>query len=103
MVACFIAVSAESIYASVLEADSLGTAGIAVITIAALFTRAGGPISASATLVVALASSATAKYVFAYEATFLLSLGLSIVVFSMLAPLDFRNRGQRMQSGCLED
>jgi len=88
--ACLIALSAESIYALVLEADSLGTAGIAVITIAALFTRVGGPISASATLVVALASSAIAKYVFEYEAPFVFSLGLSILVFLVLAPLDAR-------------
>ena len=71
-----------------MEADSLGTAGIAVITIAALFTRVGGPISASVTLVVALVSSATAKYLFEYEAPFLLSLGLSIFVFLILTPLD---------------
>ena len=82
---CVIALSADSIYDLVLEADSLGTAGIVVITIAALFTRLGGPISAVATLLVALASSATAKYGFDYEAPFLLSLLLSVVVFTAAA------------------
>lgn len=89
---CLIALSAESIYDLVLEADSLGTAGIAVITVAALFTRLGGPVSASMTLVVALASSASAKYVFDHEAPFLLSLALSIAVFLTLSPFD---RGSR--------
>jgi Na+/proline symporter len=94
VVSCFIALSAESIYDLVLEADSLGTAGIAVITIAALFTRRGGPISASATLVVAFISSAGAKYVFHYEAPFLLSLVLSVIVFLALSPIDRRLRWQ---------
>jgi Na+/proline symporter len=89
---CVIALSAERIYDLVLEADALGTAGIAVVTIAALFSRLGGPISVSVTLVVALASSASAKYVFEHEAPFLLSLALSIVVFLTLSPLD---RGHR--------
>ncbi|MGB8330324.1 MAG: hypothetical protein WCE62_09360 [Polyangiales bacterium] len=95
IVSCVIALSADSIYDLVLEADSLGTAGIAVITIAALFTRSGGPLSASATLMVALASSASAKYVFHYEAPFLLSLGLSLLVFLVLAPID-RRRGRQV-------
>jgi Na+/proline symporter len=88
LAASLIALSAQSIYGLVLEADSLGTAGIAVITIAALFTRLGGPISASATLLVALVSSASAKYIFDHEAPFLLSLALSIAVFLGLAPLE---------------
>lgn len=80
-VGCAIALAAESIYGLVLEADSLGTAGIVVITVAALFTRVGGPRTAVATLIVALVSSASAKYLFDYEAPFLLSLVLSIAVF----------------------
>lgn len=88
IVSCLAALSADSIYGLVLEADSLGTAGIAVITIAAMFTRLGGPVSAIATLVVALASSAGAKYVFDYEAPFLLSLVLSIVVFLALSAFE---------------
>lgn len=88
LVGSVIALSAQSIYGLVLEADSLGTAGIAVITFAALFTKLGGPISASMTLVVALVSSASAKYLFAYEAPFVLSLALSLVVFFALAPFD---------------
>jgi uncharacterized membrane protein YccC len=88
LAASFIALSAQSIYGLVLEADSLGTAGIAVITIAALFTRLGGPISASTTLLVALVSSASAKYIFDHEAPFLLSLALSIAFFLGLAPLE---------------
>jgi len=99
IVSCVIALSAESIYDLVLEADSLGTAGIAVITIAALFTRRGGPLSATATLVVALVSSASAKYVFHYEAPFLLSLVLSIVVFLALSPIDALTLAQRDASG----
>ncbi|KPK16189.1 MAG: hypothetical protein AMJ62_06625 [Myxococcales bacterium SG8_38] len=85
-----IALSADSIYGLVLEADSLGTAGIAVITVAALFTRLGGPVSASATLMVALVSSASAKYIFDHEAPFLLSLALSIVVFLAIVPFERR-------------
>ncbi len=82
---CFVALSAESIYDLVLEADALGTAGIAVITIAALFTSAGGPVAAVSTLVVALVSSASGKYLFDYEAPFLLSLVLSIAVFVLVS------------------
>lgn len=85
-----IALSADSIYDLVLEADSLGTAGIVVITIAALFTRFGGPMTAIATLVVALGSSASAKYLFDYEAPFLLSLALSIAVFVVGAAWESR-------------
>jgi len=90
-----IALSAESIYGLVLEADSLGTAGIAVITVAALFTRLGGPVSAIGTLVAALASSASAKYIFGYEAPFLISLALSVVVFLTLAPFDPARKSAR--------
>ena len=90
---CVVALSAQSIYDLVLEADSLGTAGIAVITVAALFTGAGGPVSAIATLLVALVSSASAKYLFDYEAPFLLSLGLSIAVFVVLSCLERTARG----------
>ena len=82
---CVIALSADSIYDLVLEADSLGTAGIVVITVAALFTRWGGPMSATATLIIALVSSASAKYIFNYEAPFLLSLVLSVVVFGLVS------------------
>ena len=85
---CLVALSAESIYALVLQADALGTAGIVVITVAALFTRAGGPIAAISTLVVALASSASGKYLFDYEAPFLLSLVLSIATFVLVSRIE---------------
>jgi SSS family solute:Na+ symporter len=85
VVGCVVALSAESIYDLVLQADSLGTAGIVVITVAALFTHLGGPVSAIATLIVALVSSAGAKYLFDYEAPFLVSLGASVVVFAATA------------------
>lgn len=90
VVGCVIALSADSIYGLVLEADSLGTAGIVVITVAALFTSYGGPMTAIATLVVALASSASAKYLFGYEAPFLLSLVLSVTVFVVGAAWESR-------------
>lgn len=90
VVGCVIALAAESIYDLVLQADSLGTAGIVVITVAALFTRMGGSCAAIATLVVALVSSASAKYVFDYEAPFLLSLVLSVVVFVLVASWEGR-------------
>ncbi len=95
VVGCLVALSSDSIYGLVLEADSLGTAGIAVITIAALFTRLGGPVSASTTLIVALVSSAGAKYGFGYDAPFLLSLVLSVAVFLILTPVERRIRRTR--------
>lgn len=83
-----IALSADSIYELVLFGDSLGTAGVAVVGVMALFTRFGGAWAAITTLVVAWTASIVFEYVFPIEAPFLLSLALAAVTYPCVAILE---------------
>jgi Na+/proline symporter len=85
---CAIALSAERLFDLVLMADSLGTSGVLVVTLAALWLRVGGPWAAAATLVASLVSGQVADHVLGLDAPFLVSLGASIVTYATVAAIE---------------
>jgi Na+/proline symporter len=84
---CAIALSADRIFDLVLMADSLGTSGVLVVTLAALWMRAGGPWAAAATLVAGVVSGQVADWI-ELDAPFLISLCASIVTFATVAAME---------------
>jgi Na+/proline symporter len=91
---CAMALSAERIFDLVLQADSLGTGGLVVLLVVALFTRWGGPVSAIATLATGLVSAIVAGQALEAEVPFLTSLVCSAGVFAVVAPVERACRGR---------
>lgn len=81
LVAYALALGAESIFELVQQANGLGSAGILVVVCFGLFTRFGGARAARATLAVGFLTWALGTYVTAWEATYLISLGASLVTY----------------------
>lgn len=78
---CAIALRADGILELVMESDAFGTAGIAVVGVAGLLTRFGGPWAAFAALVAGLATSLLVRVAVDVDAPFLTSLAISGLVF----------------------
>lgn len=83
-----IALVSSSIYELVLFGDSLGTAGVAVVGVMALFTRYGGRWAAMATLSAAWAASLVFEYGLELEAPFLGSLGVAVVTYALVGAFE---------------
>jgi len=81
LAAAALALSAEGIYDIVLMADGLGTAGIAVVGVAALRSKFGGPRAACAALIAAFATSIVLANLTDFAAPFIASLGAALIVF----------------------
>lgn len=81
VVAAAMALASDSIYGLVLLADSLGTAGVAVVVVMALYTRFGGPWAAGSALVTALAVTVAGNLMGEALAPFLASLAASAGVY----------------------
>jgi Na+/proline symporter len=83
-----IALASDSIYDLVLFGDSLGTAGVAVVGVMALFTRYGGRWAAVATLSAAWGASIVFEYACGFEAPFLGSLGVAVVTYALVGAFE---------------
>lgn len=83
-----IALASSSIYELVLFGDSLGTAGVAVVGLMALFTRYGGRWAAIATLSLAWVASIVFEYVWSLPAPFLGSLGVAAVTYLVVGAFE---------------
>jgi Na+/proline symporter len=94
VVAWLLALHAEGVHALVEEASSLGSAGILVILVLGLFTRAGGAVSAYAAVLGGLVVYLAATYG-GYAWPYLLSLAAALLGYA--APLAF-GRGARSQA-----
>jgi Na+/proline symporter len=79
--ACLLALCADSIYGIVLMADGLGTAGLAVVCGAAMWSRFGGPRAALAALSGAFVTAWVLGSFTRFEAPFLASLGVALMLF----------------------
>jgi Na+/proline symporter len=88
IVAYAFALGAESIFDLVQQANGIGSAGILVIMLFALFTRFGGTWSGAATLVVGFASWAVGTYVTKWEATYVISLAASLGTYVLAGLLE---------------
>jgi len=80
------AMSAEGVYALVEEASAFGSSGLFAVIIFGMWSKRGGPATASATLIAGVASYVAFGYVlpqFGYETSFpyLISLAASVVVY----------------------
>jgi SSS family transporter len=95
IIAYAFALGAETIFELVQQANGIGSAGILVIMVFALFTRFGGPWSGAATLTVGFASWAIGTYVTKWEATYLISLAASLGTFILVALIERRCQGQK--------
>ncbi len=90
IVAGVIALGADSIMGIVLEADSLGTAGVATVVLFGLFTRLGGPVAAITTLVIGLAAGQAVDLLTEDAPAFIISLAASILAFIAVAAFEPR-------------
>jgi uncharacterized sodium:solute symporter family permease YidK len=91
-VAYALALGADTIYELVQQANGMGSAGILVVMLFALFTRLGGVWSGAVTLVVGFASWAVGTYVTHWEATYAISLAASVGAYLLVALLEGRRR-----------
>ena len=88
LVACAIAFTTDSIYEIVLLADGLGTAGLAVVCVAAMRSSYGGPIAAASTLTGAFATSFVLGNFTEFEAPFLASFGVALTLFLVIGAFE---------------
>ncbi|MDX9912826.1 MAG: hypothetical protein RBS39_13455 [Phycisphaerales bacterium] len=82
--ACALALANDGIYDIVLMADGLGTAGIAVVAIAAMWIPFGGKWAAGSALVGAFATAFTLGNFTEFEAPFVASLVVAIVLYAVV-------------------
>jgi Na+/proline symporter len=89
-VAYALALGADTIYELVQQANGMGSAGILVVMLFALFTRLGGVWSGAVTLVVGFVSWAVGTYMTHWEATYAISLAASVGAYLFVALLEPR-------------
>ncbi|MEK6806925.1 MAG: sodium:solute symporter family protein [Pseudomonadota bacterium] len=93
IVAYGIALSSDSVYALVQEAGGLGSSGILVAMLFALWgQRFGGAFSGYASLIVGTGTYVVAKHLLGYEQPYLLSLAASLLAYLALSPALFKSR-----------
>ena len=85
IVAYFIALHAEGVYALVEEASSFGSAGIFVVVTLGLFTRWGQSLAAAASLVAGMIAWIGGAYVFDLPLPYLTSLAASLLAYAAVA------------------
>jgi Na+/proline symporter len=76
-----IALHAEGIYALVETASAFGSAGIFVVGMFGLFSRAGGALSAYAALIAGMAVWAAGEYVLGWSTPYLASLACALAAY----------------------
>lgn len=91
LIAYVIALHAEGVYALVEEASSFGSAGIFTVVTLGLFTRWGGALAATASLVAGVVTWVAGAYLFTVELPYLSSLVASVAAYAIAAGM--RQRG----------
>lgn len=84
VIACVLALSAESIYKLVSSASAFGGGGLFVLLLLGMFTRLGGARSGLAALIVSMAVWAWGNYIGQWESPFVASLAVAMLVFVVL-------------------
>ena len=84
VIACVLALSAESIYKLVSSASAFGGGGLFVLMLLGMFTRLGGARSGLAALIVSMAVWAWGNYIGQWESPFVASLAVAMLVFVVL-------------------
>ncbi|MCL4742623.1 MAG: hypothetical protein KJZ54_10520 [Phycisphaerales bacterium] len=92
---CLIALRGTSILDLVMQSDSFGTAGIAVVGVMGLLTGFGGLWAAVATLAVGLASAIVFNYLLPIDAPFMASLACSAATFLAVGRAERRLSARR--------
>jgi Na+/proline symporter len=90
VLAWFLAIRAEGVYALVEEASAFGSAGIFVTALCALFVPWGGAASAAASLVFGVAAYVCGAHVFGIDYPYLASLGAALLGYAVFLPLRVR-------------
>ncbi|HEX5577115.1 MAG TPA: hypothetical protein VFX40_02010, partial [Gemmatimonadaceae bacterium] len=91
LIAYVIALHAEGVYDLVEEASSFGSAGIFTVVTLGLFTRWGGALAATASLVAGVVTWVACAYLFTVELPYLASLAASVAAYAIAAAV--RQRG----------
>ena len=103
-IALVLALSAQGVYALVLEASAFGTSGILVAMTMGLWRKKGSPLAANAALLGGMSSYALAAYVWKSEAPYLLSLASAALAFALGSGVArLRSYQSRSASGCHEE
>ncbi len=88
VIAYGIALSSESVYALVQEAGGMGSSGILIVMLLALWSqRFGGAFSGYASLIVGTGVYLLSKHLFGHEQPYLLSLAAALLAYLALVPL----------------
>ena len=88
VVAYVVALSSDSVYELVQEAGGLGSSGILVLMLFALWgARFGGSLSAYGALIAGTGVYIVAKHLWGFEQPYLLSLGAALTIYLLLIPI----------------
>ena len=90
VIAYVIALYAEGVYALVEAASSFGSAGIFTVVTFGLFTRLGGPMAATASLLSGIGMWVLGAYVLELQLPYLASLAASVAAYLTVASLESR-------------
>ena len=93
VLAYLLALRADWIYGLVEEASAFGSAGIFVVIVFGLFTRFGGGVTATATLLTGMAAWVVGAYLLELDTPYLVSLAAALGVYLAVGVLDRRGEG----------
>jgi Na+/proline symporter len=85
LIAYVIALHAEGVYALVEEASSFGSAGIFTVVTLGLFTRWGGALAATSSLLAGVVTWVAGAYLFTVELPYLTSLAASVAAYTIVS------------------
>ncbi len=85
IVAYFLAIYGTTTYEMVEMASGLGSAGIFVISLFALYSRRGGPLAATAALVVGLGVSVWGSYIQPFDGSYVFSIAGAFLVYYLIS------------------
>lgn len=85
IVSYYLAIYGTTTYEMVEMASGLGSAGIFVITLAALFSKRGGPMAASAALLTGLGISLVGSYVTPFDGSYVFSIAGAFLVYWLVS------------------
>ena len=88
LVALCLALTSSTVYELVLQSSSLGSAGLLIITLAALYWPKGSSMSAIMTMIVGAVVPLVAEHILGVEAPFVLGVVLALTVFVMTNVLE---------------
>ena len=85
ILAYYLAIYGTTTYEMVEMASGLGSAGIFVISIFALFSKRGGPLAAGAALIVGLGVSVCGSYITPFDGSYVISIVGAFVVYMLVS------------------